>query len=75
MKKLRIDVLEFLRRNSKARQEVAELFKNSAGARLADVTMQLWIKKNDPRLTCISALEIISFWLSQPIDELTTTEV
>jgi len=75
MKKLTIDVLAFLKQNAKARQEVAELFKNSAGARLADVTMQLWIRRNDPRLTCISVLEIISFWLSQPIDELTTTEV
>jgi len=72
MKKLTIDVLEFLRRNSKARQEVADLFKNSAGARLADVTMQLWIKKNDPRLTCISVLEVISFWINKPIDQLTT---
>lgn len=72
MKKLKYDVLEFIRKNSRVRHAIADLFTGFSGGRLSDVTVLLWIKKNDPRLTCISVLEIISDWIEKPIDELTT---
>jgi len=72
MKKMKIDVLEFLRKNQRVRHAIAELFVSASGARLADVTVLLWIKKNDPRLTCISVLELVSEWIGKPIDDLTT---
>lgn len=72
MKKLTQDVLEFLRANARVRHAIAELFVNGNGARLNDQTVHLWIKKNDPRLTCISVLETIAEWMSKPIEELTT---
>jgi hypothetical protein len=71
MKKVTVEVLEFLHKNSRVRHAIADLFPNSSGARLADVTVLLWIKKNDPRLTCISVLEAISHWIGKPINELT----
>lgn len=72
MKKLTLDVLEFLRANARVRHAIAELFVNGNGARLSDLTVHLWIKKNDPRLTCISVLETIAEWIDKPIEELTT---
>lgn len=72
MKKLTIDVLEFLKTNARVRQAIAALFISPAGSRLNDQTVHLWIKKNDPRLTCISVLETIAEWIDKPIEELTT---
>jgi hypothetical protein len=72
MKKLRLFVLEFLKQNPRIRHEIAELFVSTAGVRVSDQTVHLWIKKNDPRLTCISVLERIAGLMGQPIEELTT---
>ena len=74
MKKLKADVLERLRRNAKARYAIANLFVNGDGTRISDISVHLWIKKQDPRLTCISVLEAISGFMELPIDELTTLE-
>ena len=71
MKKLKNEVLEFLRQNARTRHEIAELFVNGAGVRLSDQTVHLWIGKNDPRLTCIAVLERISGLIGRPIEELT----
>jgi len=72
MKKLKNDVLEFLRQSPKTRHTIAELFVNAAGVRLSDQSVHLWISKNDPRLTCISVLETIAIGMDSTIEELTT---
>ena len=72
MKKLKIEILEFLRQNPRVRHAIAELFVNAAGVRLSDQPVHLWISKNDSRLTCISVLETISYWINQPFENLLT---
>ncbi len=75
MKKLKQEVLEFLRKNPNARHTIADLFKNSDGIRLSDLTVHRWIKSNDPRLTSISVLEAIAGFMGKEIDELTTPNI
>lgn len=74
MKKLKKDVLEFVGKNKRVKDDIADLFLREDGARPTDLTLRLWIKKNDPRLTCISALEVISTWIDKPVEELTTEQ-
>lgn len=71
MKLLKNEVLEFLKKNQKVKQDIADLFVKNNGARFSELAIQMWIKKNDPRLTCISVLEIISNGMGSPIEELT----
>ena len=71
MKELKEDVLKFVNDNKRVRDAIADLFEDEDRTRLSDLTVFRWIKHNDPRLTCISVLEIIATRIDKPIEELT----
>jgi hypothetical protein len=74
MKTLKDEVAIFVKDNKRVRDALTDVFSKEGQPRLSDQTVPLWIKKNDPRLTCISALEVISTWIDKPIEELTTEQ-